>query len=213
MKRLVCALALAGSAFIFTIPSFAYVTNGHESGANWEVTYPIVSIEDNASAQETINADLDSYLEQLRGEFQSGQYYKCTERYTVHYEDNDVLSISIYQLRLPYGANGNHSNSFDLVYDKHSGARIPLDNYVHVTVDDLDQYKWGHSYDQEGNKLKYENMWRTPLKEVPTNYFLTGGGVVCVVFSPYELTAGVFGSCYIELEPDYIEYLNRKNQW
>ena len=45
MKRLVCALALAGSAFIFTIPSFAYVTNGHESGANWEVTYPIVSIE------------------------------------------------------------------------------------------------------------------------------------------------------------------------
>lgn len=175
MKRLVCALALAGSAFIFTIPSFAYVTNGHESGTNWEVTYPIVSIEDNASAQETINADLDSYLEQLRGEFQSGQYYKCTERYTVHYEDNDVLSISIYQLRLPYGANGNHSNSFDLVYDKHSGARIPLDNYVHVTVDDLDQYKWGHSYDQEGNKLKYENMWRTPLKEVPTNYFLTGG--------------------------------------
>ena len=77
----------------------------------------------------------------------------------------------------------------------------------------MDQYKWGHSYDQEGNKLKYENMWRTPLKEVPTNYFLTGGGVVCVVFSPYELTAGVFGSCYIELEPDYIEYLNRKNQW
>ena len=213
MKRLVCALALAGSAFIFTIPSFAYVTNGHESGTNWEVTYPIVSIEDNASAQETINADLDSYLEQLRGEFQSGQYYKCTERYTVHYEDNDVLSISIYQLRLPYGANGNHSNSFDLVYDKHSGARIPLDNYVHVTVDDLDQYKWGHSYDQKGNKLKYENMWRTPLKEVPTNYFLTGGGVVCMVFRPYELTAGAFGSCYIELEPDYIEYLNRKNQW
>lgn len=211
MKKFSCALVIAGSLGIF--PSYAAVSSGQESDTNWDVTYPIVSIEGNAEAQDTINADLNDYLEQLREDFQNGKYYICKEYYTVHYEDNDVLSISIYQLRLPYGANGNHSNSFDLVYDKHSGARIPLDNYVHVTVDDLDQYKWGHSYDQEGNKLKYENMWRTPLKEVPTNYFLTGGGVVCVVFSPYELTAGVFGSCYIELEPDYIEYLNRKNQW
>lgn len=213
MKRLVCALALAGSAFIFTIPSFAYVTNGHESGANWEVTYPIVSIEDNASAQETINADLDSYLEQLRGEFQSGQYYKCTERYTVHYEDNDVLSISIYQLRLPYGANGNHSNSFDLVYDKHSGARIPLDNYVHVTVDDLAEYKWAHSYTQGGKPLTYDEMKFSNFKSVPENYYLIGGGGVCIVFQPYQLAYGAAGCCYIALEPEYIEYLNRKNQW
>lgn len=211
MKKFLCALFVAGSLSVF--PSYAAVSSGQESDTNWEVTYPIVSIEGNAEAQNSINADLNDYLEQLRIDFQDGKYYICKEYYTVHYEDNDVLSISLYQLRLPYGACGNHSKSLDLVYDKNTGERIPLDNYVHVTLSDLEQYKWGHSYDQKGNKLKSENMWKSPLKKVPTNYFLTGGRVVCVVFKPYELTAGAFGSCYIELKPDYIEYLNRKNQW
>lgn len=211
MKKFLCALVIAGWLGVF--PSYAAVSSGQESATNWEVTYPVVSVEGNAEAQDSINADLNDYLEQLREDFRNGKYYMCKEHYTVHYEDNDVLSISLYQLRLPYGACGNHSKSFDLVYDKNTGERIPLDNYVHVTLSDLEQYRWGHSYDQKGNKLKSENMWRTPLKEVPTNYFLTGGGVVCVVFKPYELTAGASGSCYIKLEPDYIEYLNRKNQW
>lgn len=211
MKKFLCALVIAGSLGIF--PSYAAVSSGQESDTNWDVTYPIVSIEGNAEAQDTINADLNDYLEQLREDFQNGKYYICKEYYTVHYEDNDVLSISIYQLRLPYGANGNHSNSFDLVYDKHSGARIPLDNYVHVTVDDLAEYKWAHSYTQGGKPLTYDEMKFSNFKSVPENYYLIGGGVVCIVFQPYQLAYGAAGCCYIALEPEYIEYLNRKNQW
>lgn len=212
MKKILCGLVLAGSAFMFAMTSFAEVTSGQESATNWDIIYPIVSIAEEVSAQDAVNADLDNYREQLRDDFQNGKYYICNERYMVHYEDNDILSISIYQLRQPYGGNGNHTKSFDLVYDKHTGARIPLENYVHVTKDDLVEYKWGHSYDQRGNLLKSDWLRASDIKSVPDNYFLMGDGVVCIVFQPYRLTSGASGCCYIKLEPDYIEYLNRKNQ-
>lgn len=211
MKKLLCGLVIAGTLCAF--PSYAAVSSGQESATNWDITYPIVSVEGNATAQDSINADLNDYLEQLREDFQNGKYYTCKESYTVHYEDNDILSISIYQLRLPYRAAGSHVKNFDIVYDKNTGERIPLDNYVHATTTDLEQYKWGHSYDQRGGKLQDRNLNNSHLKEVPDNYFLTGNGVVCVVFQPYILTAGVYGCCYIKLKPEYIEYLNRKNQW
>lgn len=56
MKKFLCALVIAGSLGIF--PSYATVNSGQESDTNWDVTYPVVSIEGNAEAQDTINADL-----------------------------------------------------------------------------------------------------------------------------------------------------------
>lgn len=101
--------------------------------------------------------------------------------------------------------------SYDLVYDKTTGERIPLENYVRITLTDLKYYLWGHSYDAQGEKLRSINS--DYIKTVPDNYFLEGNGVVCLVFQPYQLAAGCFGNCYVRLEPQYIEYLNRKNQW
>lgn len=126
---------------------------------------------------------------------------------------NEILipKLSLYFLRLPYGANGNHVTSYDLVYDKTTGERIPLENYVRITLTDLKYYLWGHSYDAQGEKLRSINS--DYIKTVPDNYFLEGNGVVCLVFQPYQLAAGCFGNCYVRLEPQYIEYLNRKNQW
>lgn len=126
---------------------------------------------------------------------------------------NEILipKLSLYFLRLPYGANGNHVTSYDLVYDKTTGERIPLENYVRITLTDLKYYLWGHSYDAQGEKLRSINS--DYIKMVPDNYFLEGNGVVCLVFQPYQLAAGCFGNCYVRLEPQYIEYLNRKNQW
>lgn len=210
MKNL--ALAIAFAVTIFTsCNANAAVTAGYEEKVNWKATYPIVSIANNPSAQEIINQDLNNYLEQLRSEFQRGRYYSCKEWYQVHYEDDDLLSISIYQIRLPYGGNGNHTYNYDLVYNKNTGQRIPLYNYVHVKPYDLEYYRGAHTYNYNGKPIyKRNNRWR--IDYVPENYFLLGNGVICVVFPVYKLSAGVDGPCYIRLEPNYIEYLNRKNQ-
>ena len=139
------AAALLISVCASTV-SFAEVNNFHEEDTNWKIDYPVVTVGANESAQDAINSDIMNYVGQLRSDFESGKYYTCSGKYTVHYEDDDVLSLSLYFLRLPYGANGNHVTSYDLVYDKTTGERIPLENYVRITLTDLKQYLGGHSY-------------------------------------------------------------------
>ena len=204
------AAALLISVCASTV-SFAEVNNIHEEDINWKIDYPVVTVGANESAQDAINSDIMNYVGQLRSDFESGKYYTCSGKYTVHYEDDDVLSLSLYFLRLPYGANGNHVTSYDLVYDKTTGERIPLENYVRITLTDLKQYLGGHSYSYGGKTLRGING--DYVESIPINYFLEGNGVVCLVFQPYQLDAGCFGNCYVRLEPQYIEYLNRKNQW
>ena len=99
------AAALLISVCASTI-SFAEVNNFHEEDANWKIDYPVVTVGANESAQDAINSDIMNYVGQLRSDFENGKYYICSGKYTVHYEDDDVLSLSLYFLRLPYGANG-----------------------------------------------------------------------------------------------------------
>ena len=147
------AAALLISVCASTV-SFAEVNNFHEEDTNWKIDYPVVTVGANESAQDAINSDIMNYVGQLRSDFESGKYYICSGNYIVHYEDDDVLSLSLHFLRLPYGANGNHVTSYDLVYDKTTGERIPLENYVRITLTDLKQYLGGHSYSYGGKILR-----------------------------------------------------------
>lgn len=212
MKKFLSSIALVGTSLLIGVNVSAMVQSVHEEETNWKLTYPVVSI-DNYNAQESINADLQQYIDSLRSDFDQGKYYSCGGSYKVHYEDNEILSISLYLSRYPFGANGNHTRTVDIVYDKNTGERIPLYNYVRVTAEDLDYYKYGHTYSQVGERIKPDSLWKEKIKTVPDNYFLVGGGTVCIVFRPYDLAAGYRGATYIQLEPEYVNYLNRKNQW
>ena len=197
-------VALAGEAS-------AAVSAVHEEKTNWDVTYPAVTMEGNPAAQ-VINADLMSQISGLKKGFDSGEYYRASCSYEVHYEDAGILSVSLHLFGLPYGANGNHSSVVSVVYDKETGARVPLENYVHVTLEDLEIYRYGHTYTWDGAPMEYENTFKEPISYIPTHYFLPGGGAVCLVYEPYDLAPGVYGSLYIRLAPEYVEYLNRKNR-
>ena len=52
-------------------------------------------------------------------------------------------------------------------------------------------------------------MW-DKLK-ISDNYFLEGGGRVALIYRPYELGAYALGTLRVELSPQVIDYLNRKN--
>ena len=207
-KIIKLAIVLAGLLLI-NVSASAQVADNHEEQINWSLTYPTVIVENNPTAQEKINTDISQYIDELRQDFQMG-YYKCGGRYKLHYEDSSVISLSLYLYRLPYAGNGNHWSNIDLVYDKATGNRIPLYHYVHATAKDLDLYKRSHSYAQDGTKLK--RLKEDVINRVPDDYFLIGDGIVCIVFHSYEIAAGAYGPCYIKLEPDYINYLNRLNK-
>ncbi len=195
-------LAMSGEAL-------AAVSAVHEEKTNWDVTYPSVTAE--GKAAQAINADLLGQISGLKKGFESGEYYRASCSYEVHYEDAGLLSVSMHLFGLPYGANGNHTSTVSLVYDKETGTRVPLENYVHVTLEDLEIYRVAHTYTWDGAPLDYENTFKEPISYIPTNYFLPGGGAVCLVYEPYDLAPGVYGSVYIRLDPEYVEYLNRKN--
>ena len=210
MKRFFLLLLVCAMFFGLGSTAFAEVNSMHEEKINWNLTYPSVIIPDNLAAQDRINTDIMTHIKALRSDFENGEYYMCGGYYKVHYEDEAILSVSLYLYRYPYGANGNHSYSWNIVYDKTNGQKIPLYNYVRITPEDLDLYKYSHTYSESGELL--EDVWDVDITKVPDDYFLPGDGAICIVFSPYSLTAGVYGPTYIKLEPEYIEYLNRKNK-
>ena len=209
MKKKLFLIMVVGISVCMNITIFAAVHGVHEEKTNWKLDYPVVTIESNPNVQNLINEDLGRYIANLKADFAQGRFYNGGGHYKVHYEGSDILSISLYLTRYPYGANGEHTRAVSIVYDKHTGKRIPLYNYVHVTPKDLDYYKNGHTYTQSGEKLEYKHLWHESIKCVPENYFLPGDGSVCLVFKPYELSSGI---TYIKLDPRYIDYLNRKNK-
>lgn len=213
MNKAFTAIAAIGASLMMGLSAYASVSPRMEQETNWNMKYPVVTAGSNWSASQAINADIEGYYNNLRRAFNQGRYYKCGSNYSVNYEDSDVISITLFFLEFPYGGNGNHMVNHDLVYDKHTGERIPLSNYVRVTPQDLEYYMGGHTYSVTGKLLNYNQLQARTINRVPENYFLMGGGVVCIAFQPYELAAGSFGSTYIRLDPQYIEYLNRKNQW
>ena len=112
----------------------------------------------------------------------------------------------------PYGGNGSNEEVIGLVYDKNTGQRIPIYNYVKVTADDVFYYQKGHKYSFSNDRyISPEDVFNHKVDEVPENYFLPGDGSVCLLYGRYELAAGVWGVTCIKPDPEYIDYLNRKN--
>lgn len=127
------------------------------------------------------------------------------------YEDENLLSLVLYFIRLPYGGNGSNEEAIGLVYDKNTGQRIPIYNYVKVTADDVFYYQKGHTYSFSKDRyISPEDVFNHKVDEVPENYFLPGDGSVCLLYEDMNWQQEYGGTC-IKLDPEYIDYLNRKN--
>lgn len=213
MKSLTKLLLATSISLTIGATAFAAVTSITEERTNWSISFPKVSIEKNIKAQKFINKDLQSYYDNLKTGFKDGSYSRCEASYKVHYEDENIVSISLQLAGYPEGGCGNHTRTISLVYNKKSGEKLPLSNYVHISPEDLEQQKYSNTYSFESNNpFDSNNLHPSPIKEVPKNYFLPGDGTVCIVFNPYDLSAGASGALYIKLKPEYINYLNKKNK-
>lgn len=213
MKNVIKVLGATLMGFAIGINSYAAVDCVQEEQTNWKIERPVVSL-DNSYVQNLINTDIQRYYDKMREDFEKGTFYTCRGRYSVSYEDDNLLSMVLILYEYPYGGNGAHSRAVGLIYDKNTGERIPLSNYVRATAADLSFYYRSHTYSwSKKQTLPAEAVDSSRISEVPDNYFLPGDGSVCILFRPYSLAAGCFGITYIKIEPEYIEYLNRKNKY
>ena len=191
LKKL-CLGALVGAMAL--APVSAKVVTGTQEDTNMKLKYPLVYT-DNLLSQRVINTDIASYVGQARKMYYNDHIYQVNQSY-----DHAWAAHGMYDVQ-------------GLVYNKMTGQRIPLYNYVKIaSAKQLDQgvrsgilgfYNGAHKKDSihEGWAVNYAS----------DNYILRGHGVVELIYQPYELGPYAMGKTFIQFTPKAVEYFNRMN--
>ena len=206
-------LALICMFFIQAPISSAFVEQRTISEINLSISYPLVYT-DNAESQELINSDIANFVYDIKDRYDSGDYYSANMKYDTTYEDNNVVSIVLktYVVRYPGAAHGMSWNS-GLVYNKITGERIPLSNYVHIKSPEQIQQNLSNgvlsAYNENMTRNYFfrETVWS--VKKISQNYILAGNGTIYLLYPPYSIGPYSSGTIRVKFTPTAIDYLER----
>ena len=199
---------LALLIFLQSGTAFASVGTNTDNGVNYEMSYPIVYT-NNKAVQDKINQDIYHYIAAFRDDYNAGKFYKGWFSYKLKFENDDYVSLTITDSR--YVMKAAHPNAFvrGVVYDKHTGRKLPLSHFLKITVADLKWFYDNHLYNSSGKKI---DGWKWGSNEVSENYYLLGNGGIALIYQKYQLSNGADGATTIRLTREEVEYFNRKNQ-
>ena len=124
-----CMTSMLG--VMLAVPTYATVVTGSQSDVNLDLKYPLVYT-DHAYAQRAINTDIANYLLVAKDMFYNQHIYQVSQNYKVTYEDSQVVSILLTTYYYYTGAAHGMYNTRGLVYNKVTGQRIPLYNYIKI---------------------------------------------------------------------------------
>ena len=209
VKRMALLGMLVG---MVSLPSYARVVTGEQTDTNLHLQYPLVYT-DNIEDQDSINKDIAKYVQSAKQAYYNSHIYKVWQNYKVTYEDSQVVSILLTTNYYHAGAAHEHYFTNGLVYNKVTGQRIPLYNYVKIAS--VEQLAMGLrtnvlSYYTETRKKTYlPQGWH--VIHVSDDYCLRGGGIIDLIYQPYQLGPFSYGNTFIEFSPSAIEYFNRMN--
>ena len=212
MNVLKKAVILAAAGVMLAVPAYAKVVTGSQSDANLDLKYPLVYT-DSAYAQQAINTDIANYVLKAKDMYYNQHVYQVNQNYKVTYEDDQVVSILLTTGYYNAGAVHGMYNTKGLVYNKVTGERIPLYNYIKIA--NADQLQVGvisgvlSFYNGAHKKVDIPRGWR--VSYASDNYCLRGKGYIDLVYQPYQLGPFSYGTTYIGFNPSAIEYFNRLN--
>lgn len=191
----------------------ASVQTGSIQKINLDLKYPLVYTQ-NQTAQKKINQDIATWVYNSKRDYDNGEFLSVETQYEVTYEDDSVISIMFVNLSYPAGVAHQWTSYDGIVYDKRTGNRIPLYNYVHIR--NAQQFEDGlysgvlSLHDESGEEITYDGTnW--PVERVSQDYLLRGGGTIDLLYSPYELAPFAAGATSIRFDPEAINYFNRMN--
>lgn len=191
----------------------ASVQTGSIQKINLDLKYPLVYTQ-NQTAQKKINQDIATWVYNSKRDYDNGEFLSVETQYEVTYEDDSVISIMFVNLSYPAGVAHQWTSYDDIVYDKRTGNRIPLYNYVHIrNAQQLEDGLYSgvlSLHDESGEEITYDGTnW--PVERVSQDYLLRGGGTIDLLYSPYELAPFAAGATSIRFDPEAINYFNRMN--
>lgn len=191
----------------------ASVQTGSIQKINLDLKYPLVYTQ-NQTAQKKINQDIATWVYNSKRDYDNGEFLSVETQYEVTYEDDSVISIMFVNLSYPAGVAHQWTSYDGIVYDKRTGTRIPLYNYVHIrNAQQLEDGLYSgvlSLHDESGEEITYDGTnW--PVERVSQDYLLRGGGTIDLLYSPYELAPFAAGATSIRFDPEAINYFNRMN--
>lgn len=211
MKYLKRVLLLFSLLTFLCSDTSASVGTGTDRAVNYEMHYPIVYTE-NTVAQNKINSDLYRYIENFRIDYRNGEFIEGKFTYELRFENADYVSLILHDYRWRGGVHG-HTIHTGLVYNKHSGEKVPLRYFIHLVNEDFSTLFAFPLYNERNKFLNTKS--RVPYREcdhtIPDDYFLSGNGIVSLIFQEYQRAAFFEGMTYTPIEPKWIDYFNRKN--
>lgn len=190
----------------------ASVQTGSIQKINLDLKYPLVYTQ-NQTAQKKIK-DIATWVYNSKRDYDNGEFLSVETQYEVTYEDDSVISIMFVNLSYPAGVAHQWTSYDGIVYDKRTGNRIPLYNYVHIrNAQQLEDGLYSgvlSLHDESGEEITYDGTnW--PVERVSQDYLLRGGGTIDLLYSPYELAPFAAGATSIRFDPEAINYFNRMN--
>lgn len=191
----------------------ASVQTGSIQKINLDLKYPLVYTQ-NQTAQKKINQNIATWVYNSKRDYDNGEFLSVETQYEVTYEDDSVISIMFVNLSYPAGAAHQWTSYDGIVYDKRTGNRIPLYNYIHIrNAQQLEDGLYSgvlSLHDESGEEITYDGTnW--PVERVSQDYLLRGGGTIDLLYSPYELAPSAAGATSIRFDPEAINYFNRMN--
>lgn len=196
--------------FIQTPLSYASTENKTITDTNLSLAYPIVYTT-NAKSQDLINTDIAKIVYDMKDRYDSGEYYSAELKYDISYEDDNTISILMKSTINP-GGYRPFCFKEGIVYNKHTGEKLPLSNYVHIKSADQIQASLfnglAHEYNWEMTEI-FCYRTNNPVKTISTNYYLKDNGVLSLLYPVGELSCMADGIVTIVFPEKTIDYFNR----
>ncbi len=175
-KSFIAALILCMG---LTLPAMAEIQEKNAAIENIEMSWPYVKA-DNKAATKAINADIRGFMDDFRYDYMARKFISGKTWFETAYEDKDLVSFIMYDLR--NDGKQNVMRAWGAVYDMKTGQRIPLQNIVNLTVDDLNARAKTNFYRDGYVRI----VPKKPITRVPEDYVLTNGGIN-VIFQVNEI--------------------------
>lgn len=186
----------------------AFVQMGHDKGERYEMEYPLIYT-NNQVSQDAINLDICEYIANFQNDISTHPLRSGKITYEVKFEDHNVISLILTSYYYDQGAAHGMHSQLGLVYDKNTGAKIPLQNYLQITPNKLVQMILNGKAQITKPQVKSSQLNFEHVKKVPESYFLSGKGSVSVIFGPYEVAPYVVGDVYVTLSQTVIDQMNK----
>lgn len=201
-KALAAALLLCLG---LALPASAEVIKQEAQIASLDMVWPQVKTK-NKKADMAINKDIRRFMDDFRGAYVDRKFVAGKTWYETKYEDNQLVSIVMSDLRTQNGGAGL-AKTAGMVYYKATGERLPLASFVRVTVDDLNGLLNSRFYRDGDVKIVPSKK----VTRVPEDYFLNPDGSISILFQQDEISSLLDGVVYCRLSPQEVRELNEKN--